>query len=582
MLGALVLVLYSPALRYEFLNYDDQQYVADNAAVRAGLNWSGVKYAFTSTDGALGAPLTWLSFMADTSLLGARASSYHATNVLLHAVGAALAFLVFETLLNAFWPALLVAALFALHPLRTESVAWITERKDVLFGIFWLLGLWAHQRHVVKPSAGKLAVVVACFALGLLAKFMMVTFPFVLLLLDFWPLQRCGKNLAELRARLWPVVREKIPLFLLAAVSVVLMSRVQQHTLHTDTGLLAKLPRVFANYAFYFGKIFWPTPRSILYPLGTVNWLAASIGGALLLGGSALALVQMWRRPWLLVGWFWFVGTFTPVVGFVTFSNFFVADRYTYLPSLGLEIIVVCAACEFARRSVTRAKLAASMGATLVCACAFATHCDLPRWENSITLFTAAAQTGPHPAVFLNLSSAHNVRGEYALTIRYATRSLELEKSGDAFNNRANAYAGLGQWTNALTDFNAALALNPALTEAYVNRAFVYASLGEREHARADCDRALAINPRAAQAYNTRGNVLLDLGEARLALADFNAFIALRPELPMGYNNRAGAWLALKDFANARADMEHCRQLGGTVSEDLVKQLAAAEPAKNR
>ena len=546
LLAAVTFALFSPAIGYDFLNYDDDLYVYDNAAVRAGLNPAGLTYAFTSCAAGTWAPLTWLSYEVDSTLLGVRASSYHTTNILLHVAAGIVLFFALLALLRTYWPSLLVAGLFLLHPLRTESVVWIAERKDVLFAFFWALGLLAYAGYMRRPNAARWTLVFLCFLGGMMSKFMMATFPCVLLLVDFWPLNRAGGNAASLRARLWPLVREKIPFFLAAAIFHQLTVR----ALHTTEALqttapdfTARLARVVENYGFYLGKIFWPAARSVLYPLHDVSGLTTILLTALFAGLTGGAMWRARRQPWLLVGWLWFLGALVPVIGFVTFGHFFVADRYTYIPSVGLTLALAVALERWAGRFAAPAKIMAAVTAVVLAGCAVATHFDLPRWQNSLALYDAALQVGPHRT---------------------------------AYNNRGTTLLWLGQPARALADFSAAIRLQPDYAGALNNRASAWMELGNLDAALADCSAALRTNPNFADAFNNRGNAHSRRGESAQAVADFDRAIALNPAAPLYFNNRAAAFFDQKQFARAQADLAQCRRLGGQPHPGLVQAVAAA------
>ncbi len=551
LLGALTLAVFSPAFRYDFLNYDDDLYVSNNRAVQHGLDAAGWHYALTSGDAGTWAPVTWLSYELDTTLLGARASSYHATNVLLHVAAGLVLFFALRRMLKSDWAATVIAGIFLLHPLRTESVAWIAERKDILCALFWAAGLLAYWLYAQKPGLARWALVFLCLLGGLMSKMMMVTFPFVLLLLDVWPLKRAAGFPPALRGAAgefqisnWrSLLVEKIPFFLASFLCVYVTSRALNAvgTLAPAGGqVLEKLLRVPENYVFYLGKIFWPVNLSVIYPTEKVT-LSAALSGGLLLGVITLAAAwQLRRRPWLLVGWLWFLGTLVPVAGFVTFGHFYVGDRYTYLPSIGLTLAVVMTLENFSRRFETARWIG---GVAVLALCALATRADLPRWQNNLTLYDAALRVGPH-------------------YVTYNNRGMAWFKSGDA--------------PRAMADFDAALQLKPDYATALGNRGGLRADFGDPHAAIADCTAAIKGDPRLADAWSNRGNAYNRLGEPSKALADYDQAIKLNPGQAMYYNNRAAAYFLLKQFPQAGADLEQCRALGGQPQPGLVRDLEAA------
>lgn len=543
LLAVLTFALFAPAIGYEFLNYDDNLYVYENRGVLQGAGWAGLRYALTTFDAGTWAPVTWLSYQIDTSLMGPQPRSYHLTNILLH-VGAGVAlFFAMVRLLKSLWAAVLVAGVFLFHPLRNESVVWIAERKDVLFALFWMLGLPAYERYAARPSLRRWGVVFGWFLLGVMSKMMMVTFPFALLLLDWWPLNRAGASRAEWRARVWPLVREKIPFFIVSALAVFVTSRALNsvgtlHPVKADAG--ATLAQVLANYAFYVRKIFWPAELSILYPPAQPDALATVTHGLALAAVTAFAVWRARRWPWLIVGWLWFLGTLVPVIGLVGFGHFTVADRYTHVPSVGLTL-----AAAVALDRLTRGKppLRLAIPAVALGLCALATWADLPRWKNSFALYNSALAVGPHHVTY---------------------------------NNRGTAYLAIGDPASAVEDFTQALALKPDHASALLNRASAWIELGQFDRAVADCTKAIQFDPRAADAWNNRGNALSRLGRFDEALADYNQAITLNPARALYYNNRAAGRASLKDFSGAQADIEMCRRLGGRPHPGLVEAVRAA------
>lgn len=542
-LAALAIALFAPAIGYDFVNYDDDLYVYENPSVLGGLSGSGLQYALTSGTAGTWAPVTWLSYQADTTLLGALPRSYHTTNIMLHAAAGALMFLGLRLMRLSLWVSATVAGVFLLHPLRTESVAWIAERKDVLCAFFWALGLVAYAQYARKPGTARWLLVFLCFLGGAMSKMMMATFPFVLLLLDVWPLNRVRLDGPGLRANAWPLVREKIPLFLVSGLVVLLSVQALQavDTLASvNSNVSARLWRVPVNYVFYLGKIFWPADLSVIYPTRGVRPAEALLAGSLLAVVTVLALWRARRMPWLLVGWLWFLGTLVPVIGFVTYSHFFVGDRYTYIPSLGLTLAVAGGLEHFLRRFET-ARWAGT--AVLIVLCMAATRADLPRWRNTFTLYEAALRIGPHHVTY---------------------------------NNRGTAFLKAGDLQRALADFDAALALKPNHASALNNRGSVRTDLGDYEAALKDCSEAIRLDPTLANAWNNRGNVFTRLGQFNRALEEYQQAIQLKPGAAVYYNNRAAAYFSLKQYPQALADLRECEQRGGQPHPGLVQALREA------
>jgi protein O-mannosyl-transferase len=546
LLAALTFAVFSPAVGYGFLNFDDGAYVYENPQVLKGLSGPGLQYAFTTRDIGTWAPLTWISYELDTTISGFRARSYHTTNILLHALAGALLFAVLQRMRLSLWASITVAVIFLVHPLRSESVAWIAERKDVLCAFFWMVGLLAYTFYAQKPTGGRWALVFLSFVGGLMSKMMMVTFPFVLLLLDFWPMHRTFFAEAGARRRMAFLILEKTP-FLLAGLVVTFVTNAALR----DRGALnpagagsAEFLRVPENYIFYVQKIFWPARLSILYPLEEIEGRTVALCALLLAAVTFLAVWQIRKMPSFLVGWLWFLGTLVPVIGFVPFGDFNVADRYSYIPSIGLLLASVGAV----ENLLGRFQVARWLGSgAIALACGVATVMDLPRWHDSITLYNAALRVGPHYV---------------------------------AYNNRGTALFRAGQLEPALKDFDRAVRLKPVFAQARNNRGAVLSDLGRYEEAIREFNKAIEQDPSFAAAYDNRGNAYLRLGKGEEALREYDHSIKLQPTVAVYYNNRAAAYFELRRYTEATADIERCRHLGGEPHSGLVQALAEATKTK--
>ena len=403
---SLVLILlttaaYGPIWRNDFINYDDNVYVTGNDHVKAGLSPKGIAWAFTSTEALNWHPLTWISLQLDYQLYGLRAWGFHLTNLLLHTANSLLLFGVLQQMTGAVWRSALVAALFALHPLHVESVAWIAERKDVLSTLFWMLTLAAYLRYVRRPSVLRYLLVMLTLALGLMAKAMLVTLPCVLLLLDYWPLGRFQRNNDETPMtndegspkpqdrgpssfglwhyfviRRWSfVIWEKVPLFVLAAACSAMVIFAQQRGGALESleqlSLSSRVSNALVSSVQYIVKMFWPSGLAPFYPhpRESLSWWQAAGAGLLLISISALALRLAGRRAYLIVGWLWYLGTLAPVIGIVQVGEQAMADRYTYVPLIGLFILLVWAIADLAAPwpALKVMLLPTTAGALLIC-----------------------------------------------------------------------------------------------------------------------------------------------------------------------------------------------------------------------
>jgi protein O-mannosyl-transferase len=453
-LVAACLLVYGQAVRFDFINYDDNSYITENPAVRAGLTAASVRWAFTTIDYFYWQPLTWLSHMLDVQLFGLAAGGHHLTSVLLHAVNAGLAFAVLLALTGAFWRSAAAAALFALHPLRVESVAWVAERKDLLSGFWFLAALGLYARYVKRPSRGGYYLVVAAFVAGLMAKPMVMTLPLLLILLDWWPLKR--------RA-----FAEKLPLFGLAALSMFVTSiatgRLGAINWGSSLSLGQRIANLLVSYVKYLELSIWPHDLALLYPFRTAVPLWQAAAAAVLLAAITLAaLLQAQNRPYLTVGWLWFAFVLLPAAGLVQVGRQGMADRFTYLPHLGLAIAVVWGAADFLG---ARAPAAAALATAVL---AVASLRQLPVWHDSVTAFTqAVAVTGDNPAAHHFLATALDDRGRYDEALPHHAEAVRLEPSyfiaqcayGAALERR-------GELEPAIEHFQAALRYLPGYPDA--------------------------------------------------------------------------------------------------------------------
>ena len=623
-LGVLTFALFAPAIRYDYLQYDDGVYVYENAYVLKGWSAEGILYAFRSIDGGSWMPLTWLSLMLDQSLFGNHPWGHHFTNILLHSLCAALLFVVLHKLTGRFGASWFVAAAFAFHPLRTESVAWIAERKDVLSGVFWMLGMLAYSQYVTRPAAKRPSVVLLYLVLGLMSKPMLVTFPFVLLLLDVWPLRRVGDDWKTLRARLWPLVREKAWMFVIVVVFCGLTFWSQDKSgavSRPPTSVTENLSAVAVNYGFYLQQNFLPSDRTVLYPEVGRSEVKAIVLGIVVVALTILALAVIFHAPWFTVGWLWFVGTLVPVIGIVRVGYTTVADRYTYLPSIGLFVVVAWAAGRIAVNRLWLQRVFATLAVVLVGLMMIVSRQDLPRWKDSGALFASAVSVSPHRVVWNNLAYFQISRGEYSEAIESCNRAIEMNPEyGQSYGNRSLAYAWLDDYERAKSDYDQAVKLGtrpiqpmrnrlteagsnspvpstndpeeawylfatlfklePKIAESFRGRADMRFKLNDIAGAMADYSGAIQINPNDERARTGRGNAHVSSGNWLAALADLSKAIELSPTNAASYQNRAVVYFKTQQYDQAWRDIEQCRNLGGTPHESFLHALSEASGRK--
>ncbi len=534
-LGALlflvVAAVFLPSLRHEFITYDDPGYVTANAQVQGGLTWENVKWAFRSVEASNWHPLTWLSHMLDCQLFGLQPWGHHLTNLLLHACNALLLFVVLRRATGAVGRSLFVAALFGLHPLHVESVAWIAERKDVLSTLFWMLTLWAYVvwgqgRAAGRPRAwGFYGLAFLSLAAGLMAKPMLVTLPCVLLLLDGWPLGRWAG--ASVPGRCLLVV-EKLPFFALSAASCVITYFAQQQggavkTLEDFTGA-ERAANALTAYCQYLGKCFWPTRLAVLYPnLGELPpWWQTALAGALLAVISSVAMV-LWqrRRPAVAVGWFWFLGTLVPVIGLVQVGGATMADRYSYVPLVGILIAVAWAVADLAERLPQRRAVLGAVAGAAVLICGVLTSRQLSLWQDSVTLFRHTV------AVTENNWMAH-----YNLSLAYGKSARTADEAKEAFHRMVDIIA--------------------ELAERHHRRGLALAQSPDRQlEAIAALEKALRIKGDSAETRYDLGLVLARTpGRLPEAIVQFQAALRYRPDYPEGQYNLGIALVQLPERRN--------------------------------
>ncbi len=518
---AITALVYAPVHHHDFVNYDDPLYVEDNPHVQQGLTWDGIAWAFTTGHASNWHPLTWLSHMLDIELYGLDPGDHHVTNLMLHLAATLALLLALARLSGRFDLSLLVAALFALHPAHVESVAWISERKDVLSGLFFGLTLWAYAAYVERPSTRRYLTLTTAFALGLLSKPMLVTLPFVLLLLDIWPLhrvplpQRKGDAVSawqRLRALFTarPLWWEKAPLFLMVAISSAVTYRVQQAggavSDLEQLPFLARLANSAVALAAYVGKLLWPIDLGVLYPHPGLPSVAALLASLVVLGGLTFAAWRLGGRdPFVLVGLLWFAGMLVPVLGLVQVGVQAMADRYTYLPYTGLFLLLVWGADAFlaARPAQSKAlgqRLAtAAVGLVLISLIVLTWH-QVRRWQTSLTLFEHTLDvTGPnhHMQNIVGITLLKDGRVSDALP--YFQEAVRIRPNfARAHNNLGIVAQRQGRLQDALGHFRDAARFNPRDAEAQVNQANVLGDLGRVDEALRAYQRALDLSPGTA------------------------------------------------------------------------------------
>jgi len=576
-LAAITFAVYGQVVRHDFIQLDDNRYITNNPVVAGGLSWIGLGWAFTNFHAANWHPLTWLSHMLDCQLFGLHAGSHLLVNVALHTANTLLVYWIFRRSTGALWSSAIVAAFFALHPLHIESVAWASERKDVLSALFGLLSLLAYVRYVERPSTWRYMLIALSLACGLMAKSMLVTWPFVLLLFDVWPLRRFpwleDKRPRRFFRAAWPLVREKLPLLPLVFGSAVLtmLSQSRGGAFHAlaDTPFLLRLSNSLVAYAKYVGAVFWPHDLAPFYPFplgGLPLWqvLASSLLLALV---TLVAVLSARAYPYFASGWFWFLGTLVPVVGLVQVGGQAMADRYTYLPSIGLFFAGVFGLADIAAHfKIARVWLSGVAVAILVSVSTLSAR-QLTYWRDSETLFRhTLAVTSENPVIEYNLGCVLGQTGRYREALdhfevllrvqpdspdallskgtalialgrlsegsSYLARATEVAPdSPDAHSRYAMALVEQGNANAALAEFRRARELAPADAAARTNLGVMLSRLDRMREAEIELTEAARIDPANAEAQSGLGLVLLATGRARESVPHLVRALELRPDI---------------------------------------------------
>jgi tetratricopeptide (TPR) repeat protein len=545
--------LYLQTVFFPFVYFDDDYYVFQNPVVSSGLSWEGVAWAFTSGHAANWHPLTWLSHMTDVQCFGMAAGGHHAVNVLFHAANSALLFLLLYRMTGSTARSACVALLFAVHPVNAESVAWIAERKNLLSTCLMFATLIAYTRYVARPGLGRYTVVFLGFALGLMAKPMLVTLPFLMLLLDYWPLNRfVGRTPTQALRRLVHLVYEKIPLFVLTAIVSGVTYLVQQRGAAMESmaelSLGARLANAVLSYVDYLGHLAFPVRLAVIYPHAGEDFslVTALLAFVLLCAISAMALGLVSRAPYLFVGWCWFVGTLVPVIGVVQVGYQAMADRYLYVPAIGIFIAVVWSASAGLSRIHASPRVTRGVAGVLVSLLFIICWRQATFWRGTVPLFERAI------AVTDTNAEAHNHLGYYYLTRNQPGKAIPHFEA--AQHDRPNLAATYTNWgaalrmtgdaAGAIEKYEEALRLDPVDPVARANLGIALYQLARYGEARQHLEQALRHNPRSATAHAYLGLVLVALGEHREAAIHLREALKLEPD----HNLARSALDELQDF----------------------------------
>ncbi|MCE5211424.1 MAG: tetratricopeptide repeat protein [Deltaproteobacteria bacterium] len=520
----------------DFTYFDDKEYITENNHIKNGISPQTIKWVFTAVISANWHPLTLLSHTLDWSLFGAKATGHHVVSLLLHIGAVLFLFLFLNKTTNNLWPSAFAAAFFALHPLRVESVAWAAERKDVLSMFFGLASIYAYAFYAENSKPSRYLLSLILFALSLMSKPMLVTLPFVLMLLDYWPLKRWQKAMDKQSKKFISVirlVREKIP-FLCLTIAVSIIALWSQNKF----GAMAKMENIaftekFSNaiisYIVYLEKTFWPFNLAVFYPYEfSLPLWKVLISGSIIIVITVVVLYYISKLPFLFVGWFWYLGTLIPVIGLVQVGTQSMADRYTYLPSIGIAIILAWSILSLIKSEKIRKKIIFPSGITFLIIMSTLTWHQCGYWKNNIELWNHALQvTKDNYLAYYNRGIVYAKLGQYQHAIADYNEGIRLKPDSEAYNLRGTFYGELGQYQQAIDDFNKAIAIRPIYAEAYNNRGFTYANLGQHQRAIEDYSEAIRFKPDYAEAYMNRGVIYLKQGNNTLGCQDAQKACAL-------------------------------------------------------
>jgi Tfp pilus assembly protein PilF len=570
-LAAITWLIFGQTLAHDFVNYDDEVYVYDNAKVAAGLSPQNILWAFTHTVCANWHPLTVISHMLDCQLYGLKPAGHHFTNVLLHTIAVILLFLVLRQMTGGLWRSALVAALFAIHPLHVESVAWISERKDVLSAVFFMLMLGAYTRYIRALSLTSYLFVLLFFAFGLMSKPILVTAPFVLLLLDYWPLKRFvsetaaklgHRNRTESRANIRRIFLEKIPLLFISFASCAATILAQRHFIDPIDRLsfAERLGNAAVAIIVYLRQLVWPSGLSIFYPHPRHGLSAVQVSMAplSLLAVSAAAFIYRRKHPYFPTGWFWFLGMLVPVSGIVQVGTQAHADRYTYLPQIGLYILVTWFIADIVSSWRHQRVLLSTAMVSSIVILMWPAWKQTSHWRDSRTLWTHALAVNPEN------DTAHNGLCNLALrqnrfeeAVFHARKALQVRPdSADAHSNLGLALLGTGQKAEALIEFRKVIETSPARPRVHYNLATLLLDSGRIEEAIAEFQKELQIQPEFVDAQNNLGIALEQKGALDDAVTCFQKAIELDPRRPKTHYNLATVFLRQGQFDHAIAHLE--------------------------
>jgi protein O-mannosyl-transferase len=547
-----IYLLYNQVSHFDFVSFDDPIYVKNNPTVRHGLTLEGIIWAFTGVYAANWHPLTWMTHMADVELFGINPGMHHLTNVILHVLNSIMLFFLLHGMTRTLWRSALVAALFALHPLHVESVAWISERKDVLSTFFWFLTMIGYMRYVTHRSISRYLLVAVSFGLGLMAKPMLVTLPFVLLLMDYWPLRRGDFALDSdsIRQLVQRLILEKVPLIIMAFAACAVTFYAQSLGGAVSTleriNLMSRVQNAIISYGEYLWKTIWPVSLAAFYPYPkSFSLVTLSACLIFLIAVTLVVITGMRKRPYLFTGWFWYLGTLVPVIGIIQVGSQSMADRYTYIPLVGLFIMITWGSADLLGKLHYGSLLFRALSAVILGILALLTWTQVQSWRNSETLFRhALLVTTDNYLAHNSLGVALYEKGEVDNAIWHYRESVRIRKDNvNAQCNLGVALAGKKQYIEAFQHYQECLRIKPGYSEAYYNMGVAYSELGKKEDAIRQYEAVLKNYPHHENAHNNLGFLLSQKGDIDGAIRHYLEALNTNPYNVRARINLADAWM---------------------------------------
>ncbi len=589
------LTIFWPVRNFEFIDLDDDVYVTQNSHVQSGLSWDSFIWSFRIHSSEWH-PLTWLSHMADDALYGLNPQGHHFTNLLFHSANTLILFLVLSRMFQNVWVSGLIAILFGIHPLRIESVAWVAERKDVLSAFFWILSIWAYLFYVERGGIRRYLIAFLLFAVGLMAKPMVVTLPLILLVLDYWPLGRIRfesfqrvprpqtitmENQKDSVSTIFHLLVEKIPFFILSLLLSFLtlfvarsggaVKSIQSYPI----GM--RVSNALVSYAQYLGKMIWPHPLACFYPYpdNIPLWQVAG-AGLVVLGISIFAVRSARKHPYFLVGWLWYLITLVPVIGLVQAGDQALADRFTYLPLMGLFLMIVWGSTVFLKEWRHRKTILFASVCFVTVACAVVTRSQMKYWQNSLTLFEHAIEvTSNNYLAHNNLGAVLVDREKYEEAIPHFAEALRIKPNyADAHYNLANALARQGKVQEAIEHHQAALQITPGDVRTKNRLGVLLAGQGRYREAVACFEEILRTDPAYAEAYNNIGVALSEQGRYQEAIKHFREALRFRPNFAEAHFSLCVAYLMTGNRNSALQEYETLKTINPNFANMIYQRMS--------